>query len=252
MVLLYTNLYRLILKFFFYKSEFFVKIIAFKRSYNLNLAIFDLDNTLLADDSDFLWGQFLVKKDQVDGDYYSSQNQYFYDEYKAGSLNIEEFLRFSLKPLSQLDKQFLGELHQEFMSSEIIPLITPEAKQLIKYHREQGDYLLIITATNLFVTEPIAKHLGMDDIIATIPEQVNGKYTGKVSGIPSFQHGKIKRLEQWLETHNELSLKDSCFYSDSINDLPLLEKVTYPIAVDPDDKLKQQALNRNWKIISLR
>ncbi|MFK5892190.1 MAG: HAD family hydrolase [Pseudomonadota bacterium] len=222
----------------------------------MNLAIFDLDNTLLADDSDFLWGQFLVKRNWVDANYYESKNQFFYDQYKAGSLDINEFLQFSLKPLSEHNSKQLDELHKQFMSSEIIPLISNKAKQLIKQHRDSGDYLLIITATNLFVTEPIANYLGMDDIIATIPEKLNGQYTGKVSGIPSFQEGKVKRLQQWLSAHPELSLnhpsRQSFFYSDSINDLPLLEKVTHPIAVDPDDKLKQQAITNNWKIISLR
>jgi len=218
----------------------------------LNLAIFDLDNTLLADDSDFLWGQFLVKKNQVDAQYYTSKNKYFYDEYKAGSLDIDEFLRFSLKPLSQLDSIYLHELHQEFMAKEIIPIITDKAKQLISQHKDNGDYLLIITATNLFVTEPISNYLEMDDIIATIPEKVDGKYTGNVSGIPSFQQGKVTRLQHWLERHPELSLNGSFFYSDSINDLPLLEKVSNPVAVDPDDKLKQQAIDSDWKIISLR
>ncbi|MFK5986492.1 MAG: HAD family hydrolase [Pseudomonadota bacterium] len=218
----------------------------------MNLAIFDLDNTLLADDSDFLWGQFLVKKNLVDGEYYALKNHFFYDEYKKGKLNINEFLQFSLKPLAELGFTQLQSLHKEFMHTEIIPIITDQAKQKVKQHKEQGDYLLIISATNLFVTEPIAKYLGMDDIIATTPEKINGEYTGKVAGIPSFQEGKIIRLQQWLEAHPELSLIDSYFYSDSINDLPLLEQVTYPIVVDPDDKLKQQAESRNWEIISLR
>ncbi len=218
----------------------------------MNLAIFDLDNTLLAEDSDFLWGQFLVKNNWVDCEYYAAKNQYFYDQYKAGSLDINEFLDFSLKPLSEHNSRQLDELHQQFMFSEIIPRITNKARHLIKQHRDKGDYLLIITATNLFVTEPIAKYLGMDDIIATIAEKVNGEYTGNVSGIPSFQEGKVIRLQQWLDSHPELSLNNSYFYSDSINDLALLQKVTHPIAVNPDDKLKQQALQKNWQIISLR
>jgi HAD superfamily hydrolase (TIGR01490 family) len=218
----------------------------------LNLAIFDLDNTLLSDDSDFLWGQFLVKKDLVDADYYSAKNQYFYDQYKAGNLDIDEFLSFSLKPLSDLKASQLEVLHQEFMKTEIIPIITDQAKALVGSHRKNGDYLLIITATNLFVTQPIAKYLDMDDIIATIPQKQDGEYTGKVSGLPSFQEGKITRLEQWLEKHPQLSLENSYFYSDSINDFPLLEKVTFPIAVDPDDKLKQIADDKGWEIISLR
>lgn len=217
----------------------------------MNLAIFDLDNTLLNGDSDFLWGQFLVKKKLVDEQYYSSKNQYFYDQYKAGSLDINEFLSFSLKPLAELKMKQLTRLHQEFMKTEIIPIITDKAKLLIKKHRENGDYLLIITATNLFVTQPISEYLSMDDIIATIPQIQDGEYTGQVYAEPSFQQGKITRLEKWLAENPGLSLQNSYFYSDSINDLPLLEKVTFPIAVDPDERLQQVAKTNDWEIISL-
>ncbi len=222
------------------------------RRNNLNLAIFDLDNTLLANDSDFLWGQFLVKKDLVDAQYYATKNQYFYDEYHAGTLNITEFLQFSLKPLADIGYEKLQILHQQFMSTEILPIISSKAKKLVKKHKDNGDFCLIITATNLFVTKPIANYFTMDDIIATIPEFIKGQYTGNVAGIPSFQEGKVSRLNEWLIKHPNLSLKGSYFYSDSINDLPLLEKVTHPIAVDPDSKLKQKADKNNWKIISLR
>ena len=218
----------------------------------MSLAIFDLDNTLLSNDSDFLWGQFLVQQNQVDASYYAEKNQFFYDEYKLGRLDIEEFLAFSLKPLADLDMQVLQQLHQQFMQKQIIPHITSKALQLIKFHKEQGDYLLIITATNLFVTEPIASYLGMDDIIATIPEKINDQYTGKVSGIPSFQHGKVQRLNEWLNKHPQLSIADSYFYSDSINDLPLLQLVPRPVEVNPDEKLRSYAQTNNWEIISLR
>ena len=217
----------------------------------VSLAIFDLDNTLLAGDSDYLWGQFLVEKKLVDPALYERENQRFYDEYKAGTLDIYEFLEFSLTPLSQYSMTQLTELHREFMEDKISSIWLAKAEALLEQHRKQNDFLLIITATNHFVTAPIAEKLDVDDIIATMPEQIGGKYTGKISGIPCFQEGKVKRLAQWL-SDKEHQLKGSYFYSDSYNDLPLLLKVTHPIAVDPDEKLQQYATNKQWKILSLR
>ncbi len=217
----------------------------------MNLAIFDLDNTLLAGDSDYLWGQFLVEKKLVDPVIYEQENQRFYDEYKAGTLDIYEFLEFSLAPLSQHSTAELSELHNEFMQKKIASIWLPKAEELLAKHRLNNDFLLIITATNHFVTAPIAKKLGVDDIIATMPEQKNGAYTGKVAGIPCFQDGKVERLSQWLQENN-YSLDNSHFYSDSVNDLPLLLKVTHPVAVDPDDKLKIHAAEHCWPVISLR
>ncbi len=217
----------------------------------VNLAIFDLDNTLLSGDSDYLWGQFLVEKKLVDPVIYERENQRFYDEYKAGTLDIYEFLEFSLAPLSQHSTADLSELHNEFMQKKIDSIWLPKAEELLAQHRLNNDFLLIITATNHFVTAPIAKKLGVDDIIATMPEQKNGAYTGKVAGTPCFQDGKVERLSQWLQENN-YSLDNSHFYSDSINDLPLLLKVTHPVAVDPDDKLKIHAAEHSWPVISLR
>jgi len=217
----------------------------------MNLAIFDLDNTLLNGDSDYLWGMFLVKKNLVDQAFYEERNQYFYDEYKAGRLNINEFLAFSLKPLADIEPARLVELHKEFMQTEIIPIITPQAKALVEKHRQAGDYLLIITATNLFVTEPIAQYFSMDHIIATEPEKINGKYTGNVKGIPSFQEGKVTRFETWLK-EQQFNIRESYFYSDSFNDIPLLNQVNYPIAVDPDERLLAHAKENQWEVISLR
>jgi len=217
----------------------------------VNLAIFDLDNTLLGGDSDYLWGQFLVEKKLVDPVIYEQENQRFYDEYKAGTLDIYEFLEFSLAPLSQHSTAELSELHNEFMQKKIDSIWLPKAEELLAKHRMNNDFLLIITATNHFVTAPIAKKLGVDDIIATMPEQKNGAYTGKVAGIPCFQDGKVERLSQWLQENN-YSLDNSHFYSDSVNDLPLLLKVTHPVAVDPDDKLKIHAAEHCWPVISLR
>ncbi|WP_415911659.1 HAD family hydrolase [Neptuniibacter sp. QD37_11] len=217
----------------------------------MSLAIFDLDNTLLAGDSDHAWGEFLCEKGIVDSDEYSRANDYFYEQYKNGGLDIFEFLAFALKPLTQMKRAELDKLHLEFMESKIIPIMLPKAAELLQNHREQGDYLLIITATNRFVTGPIADKLGVDDIIATDPEEVDGEYTGKVAGIPCFQDGKVTRLNEWLK-HNDFNLEGSYFYSDSHNDLPLLEKVTHPVAVNPDETLEDHANANLWPVLDLR
>ena len=217
----------------------------------MSLAIFDLDNTLLGDDSDFLWGQFLVAQGLVDGEFYSRENQRFYEDYKAGKLDIFEFLAFSLKPLSEHSREKLDTLHRQFMQEAITPVMLPAAHLLLEKHRAQGDTLLIITATNSFITGPIAAALGVENLIATEPEIVDGQYTGRVSGTPCFQHGKVERLEAWLTAHQE-NLAHSWFYSDSRNDLPLLELVEHPVAVDPDETLADHARGKGWPIISLR
>ena len=217
----------------------------------MNLAIFDLDNTLINGDSDYLWGQFLVEQGLVDGTFYEKENLRFYDEYRAGTLDIHEFLRFSLAPLAAnpLDKMLA--LRQKFISEKIEPLMLPAAAHLLKQHKDQGHTLLIITATNHFVTSPIAELLGVDDLIATDPEFIDGRYTGQVSGVPSFREGKVERLTHWLGLHRQ-DLENSWFYSDSHNDLPLLELVTQPVAVDADDTLRQHADMKAWPSITLR
>jgi HAD superfamily hydrolase (TIGR01490 family) len=217
----------------------------------LSLAIFDLDNTLLNGDSDHAWGEFLCEKGIVDADEYSRANDYFYEQYKNGGLDIFEFLSFALKPLAEIEPEELNRLHQQFMQEKIEPIILPKAEELLAKHKEQGDFLLIITATNHFVTGPIAKRLGVDEIIATDPEQIDGRYTGKVAGTPCFQDGKVTRLNSWLEKQGH-SLEESYFYSDSHNDLPLLERVTYPVAVNPDDILEEHANNNLWPVLDLR
>ena len=217
----------------------------------MTLAIFDLDNTLLDGDSDYLWGQFLAQQGRVDAASYEKENQRFYDEYVAGTLDIFEFLEFSLKPLSQIDMAELKQLHNKFMSECIKPIITQKSRDLIQHHTNQNDTLLIITATNLFITAPIAKELGIEHILATDPEIINKQYSGKVSGTPCFREGKVERLKVWL-TKTGMNLADSYFYSDSHNDLPLLEMVTTPVAVDPDDTLRSHAQMKGWQIISLK
>lgn len=215
------------------------------------LALFDLDNTLLADDSDFLWGCFLVENGLVDKATYDAANQRFYAEYKEGTLDIFEFLRFSLKPLTRFSMEELAKLHRDFMQKHILAVMTEQGLAQIQQHRENGDYTVIITATNSFVTGPIAKAFNVDALIATEPEIRDGRYTGEVDGTPCFQQGKITRLNHWLKNtaHN---LENSTFYSDSHNDLSLLEIVTTAIAVDPDQALKAIALERNWQIRSFR
>jgi HAD superfamily hydrolase (TIGR01490 family) len=217
----------------------------------MSLAIFDLDNTLIADDSDYLWGQFLVDNGHVDAQYYAKENARFYEQYKQGNLDILEFLQFSLKPLADNDTDKLYQWREQFIEQIISPILLPAAQQLINKHRDRGDTLLVITATNRFVTEPIVNGYGIQHLLASSPEFINGRYTGKVTGVPCFQHGKVTNLEHWLLQTGE-TLEDSWFYSDSHNDLPLLNLVTHPIAVNPDEKLADIAKQRNWAIISLR
>ena len=215
------------------------------------LALFDQDNTLLAGDSDYLWGMFLAEKGIVDRHSYEQENQRYYDEYKAGTLDIYQFLAFSLKPLADNDLGLLNTLHQQFMSDILRPLMSKPAFDLIAKHRAAGDTLMVITATNSFVTAPIVKAFGIDNLLATEPEINSHGYTGRVAGVPCFQQGKVTRLESWLAQH-KLDLKGSWFYSDSHNDLPLLWEVDHPVAVDPDTQLAQVAKENNWPVISLR
>ncbi len=217
----------------------------------MSLAIFDLDNTLLNGDSDHAWGEFLCEKGVVDAEEYRCANDHFFHLYQQGTLDIHEFLEFALRPLTQHSTEQLTALHQEFMQKCIEPMMLDKAAALLKQHKDSGDFLLIITATNSFVTHPIGNRLGVDAILATDPEQIDGQYTGKVAGTPCFQEGKVTRLNAWLKETGH-SLANSYFYSDSRNDLPLLELVTHPVAVDADDTLRQIAQQRGWPSISLR
>ena len=217
----------------------------------MNLALFDLDNTLLAGDSDFEWAQFLIDKGVLDGEVYEARNEHFYTQYKAGTLNILEFLDFQLKPLARTPRRVLDTWHQEFMTTYVLPMITPEARELVERHR--ADLCAIVTATNSFVTRPIADAFGIEHLIATEPEHRNGEFTGAVSGQPSFREGKVTRLEAWLAGRGETlaSFDRSWFYSDSLNDLPLMRIVTDPVAVDPDPTLDAHAKQAGWPVISL-
>ena len=215
------------------------------------LVLFDLDNTLLTGDSDFEWAQFLIEQGVVDREVYEARNQAFYDQYKAGTLDIFEFLNFQLKPLSRHPRTVLDEWYRQFMSGRILPMIRASARALVAKHR--NDVRVVITATNSFVTAPIAREFGVEHLIATEPEARNGEFTGNVSGIPCFREGKVSRLQGWLAGRGQTmaSFDASWFYSDSLNDLPLLERVTHPVAVDPDDRLRAHAVARGWPIISL-
>ncbi|WP_028629541.1 histidinol-phosphatase [Metapseudomonas resinovorans] len=217
----------------------------------MRLALFDLDNTLLAGDSDHAWGDYLCERGILDGIAYKARNDEFYQDYLAGRLNIQDYLNFSLEILGRTEMAQLDQWHREFMRDCIEPIILPKAEALLAEHRAAGDKLLIITATNRFVTAPIAQRLGVETLLATECEMAEGRYTGRTTDVPCFREGKVTRLARWL-TENRLNLDDSCFYSDSLNDLPLLEQVTYPVAVDPDQKLRAEAERRGWPVMSLR
>lgn len=222
-----------------------------RNSLIMALALFDLDNTLLGGDSDYLWGQFLVEIGAVERDSHEQANQRFYEDYKQGVLDIDAFLAFQLAPLAQHPRAVLEQWHRQFMADKIEAIMLDKAKALIKKHRDAGDTLLIITATNRFVTGPIAKAFGIDTLIATEPEELEGEFTGHYCGTPCFREGKVTRLKQWL-SENEHSLDNSYFYSDSHNDLPLLEMVEHPVAVDADEILSNHATRYDWPLISLR
>lgn len=213
------------------------------------LAIFDLDNTLLAGDSDFLWGVHLCEIGVVDRAYYESENARFYRDYLAGELDIQAFLTFALEPLAAHDIDQLQQWREQFLSAKIEPIISAAGRARIEGHRRANDTLLIITATNSFVTAPIAERLEVPHLIATEPEQRDGRFTGRVAGTPSFRDGKVERLMQWLAGRGE-DLAGSWFYSDSHNDLPLLERVTHPVAVNPDAKLGEIARHRGWPMLN--
>ena len=219
-----------------------------------HLALFDLDNTLLAGDSDYNWSLFLINKGLLDAKTHHDRNEQFYQDYKNGFLDILAFLKFQLQPLSQHPKTFLDELHIQYMQTVIRPMMTEKAQALVNQHKANGDLCMVITATNSFVTRPIATAFGIEYLIGTDPEMVNGQFTGNVSGEPSFQHGKVTRLHAWLAERGQ-TLADfavSYFYSDSHNDLPLMKLVTNPVAVDADPQLTEYAKNHDWPLMSLR
>lgn len=234
------------------------------------LAIFDLDNTLIAGDSDHLWGDFLVQHNIVDGDHYQSTNDQFYQDYLNGTLDIRAYQRFALKVLTEHPIEQLFQWREQFIQDVIMPIMLPQANALLAKHRARGDFLLIITATNDFVAAPIAKLLGVDHLLATIAARTDAQaensgdwsdlhsnamlnlhYSGDISGVPCYREGKVTRLYEWLESSGH-TLENSYFYSDSHNDLPLLKIVHHAVAVDPDAELQREALAQGWPVLSLR
>ena len=220
----------------------------------MKLALFDLDNTLLAGDSDFEWAQFLISRGVLDREVHEARNLEFYEHYKAGTLDIHAFLDFQLKPLGRHPRAQLDAWHREYMAERIRPMITDKARALVRKHQEEADLVAIITATNRFVTAPIAREFGIENLIATEVEEIDGHFSGRGTGIPCFKEHKITRLEMWLAERRLLweDISESWFYSDSLNDLPLLARVSHPVAVDPDDTLRVRASAAGWPIISLR
>lgn len=220
----------------------------------MDLALFDLDNTLLAGDSDFEWAQYLISRGVLDREVYEARNQDFYDQYKAGTLDIHEFLDFQLKPLSRHPRAELDAWHADFMASRILPIVTAKGRELVRRHQDDGALAAIVTATNSFVTAPIARELGVAHLVATEPEKTDGGFTGRVHGTPCFREGKIARVDAWLDGlgYGWKDFGRSWFYSDSLNDLFLLERVTDPVAVDPDPTLEAHAREKGWPVISLR
>lgn len=214
------------------------------------LAIFDLDETLIAGDSDHAWGEFMIDKGLVTADH-RARNDAFYEQYKRGELDANAYYRFACAALAPHSMALLEETRRDFVEQLITPLMLDKAAHLIEKHRKAGDTLLVITATLEFVTAPIVERLGIADLIAPVPERINDRYTGELVGVPSFGVGKVTRLMAWL-AETQFGLKGSHFYSDSANDLPLLELVDHPVAVDPDPRLRDIAERRQWPIISLR
>jgi HAD superfamily hydrolase (TIGR01490 family) len=219
----------------------------------MDLVLFDLDNTLIAGDSDFEWAQFLIGKGILDRALYEARNIEFYEQYKAGTLDIDVFLDFQLQPLSRYPRALLDDWQREFMARHIVPLVGAKARALVREHLDRGALCAIVTATNSFVTGPIVREFGLAHLIATIPAQENGQFTGRPRGTPSFREGKILRVEAWLEALGLWwsSFERSWFYSDSQNDLPLLSRVSQPVVVDPDPTLRAHAEAAGWPIVSL-
>jgi HAD superfamily hydrolase (TIGR01490 family) len=220
----------------------------------LDLVLFDLDNTLLNGDSDYEWARFLIEQGVLDGPVYEAQNNAFFDMYKQGTLDIHAFLAFQLKPLSEYSRAQLDSWHRQFMQTRILPIMGQPARSLVRRHLDEGSLCAIVTATNAFITGPIARSFGIPHLVATELEEIDGKFTGRPHGTPCFREGKLERVDQWLASlgHAWRDFPATTFYSDSLNDIPLLERVSRPVAVDPDERLRTLAGERGWPVISLR
>ena len=215
------------------------------------LVVFDLDETLISTDSDHIWGEYVADHNLVDESSFREENQRFYDNYKRGELDIDAYMRFSCRVLAEHEPALLIEHRKQFIEQRIQPNLLPKALELVDSHRQKGDTLIVVTATIKFITEPIVELLGIENLIAPVPEQIDGRYTGEVVGIPSFAAGKVTRLNDWVKQRNQ-SLEGSYCYTDSISDLPLLKLVENPVAVDPDPGLLKIAQSQRWPVISLR
>ena len=221
----------------------------------MDLVLFDLDHTLLDGDSDHLWTSYLIERGILDSATQTARNERFYQQYREGTLDIHEFLRFQLAPLTAHPRAELDAWHADYMTRHIVPRIGARARGCVNEHLERGALVALVTATNSFVTAPIAREFGIQHLIACVAAQhANGEYTGSVRGTPSFQEGKINRVEEWLEgmALHLGSFEKTWFYSDSHNDLPLLERVSHPIAATPDETLARIANERGWPVVSLR
>lgn len=220
----------------------------------MDLVLFDLDNTLLNGDSDYEWARFLIEQGVLDGPVYEAQNNAFFEMYKQGTLDIHAFLAFQLKPLSEYSRAQLDSWHRQFMQTRILPMMGQPARSLVRLHLDEGSLCAIVTATNAFITGPIARSFGIPHLVATELEEIDGKFTGRPHGTPCFREGKLERVDQWLASlgHAWQDFPATTFYSDSLNDIPLLERVSRPVAVDPDERLRTLAGQRGWPVISLR
>lgn len=224
-----------------------------------NLALFDLDHTLLPLDSDHEWGRFLVRIGAVDAEDYTRRNDQFYADYRAGTLDILAYLRFVLAPLAAQSRQTLADWHQRFMEEVIQPVMTPQAQALVQQHQQAGDLCCVVTATNSFITRPIVQQFGVPHLIAPEPalraddDGIGSPYTGELDGIPSYREGKVLRTEAWLQSQGKTwhSFPKTFFYTDSVNDIPLMEKVSHPVATNPDDRLRALAEQRGWRVLEL-
>jgi HAD superfamily hydrolase (TIGR01490 family) len=217
----------------------------------VKLTIFDLDNTILNGDSDYSWIEFLIKNNYVDAKSYEEKNKYFFDQYHQGTLDIAEYAGFSIGSFIEIGKEKLPEILDKFLLTVIEPMINIYALRLIHKHYENDDQLLLASATNKVLVDLIAKRLEFPNVIATIPEQINGTFTGKILEPSALGEGKLLRVKEWMDNNGYKDFSGTTFYSDSINDLPLLESVEKPIAVNPDEKLREISINNSWEIVDL-
>ena len=218
----------------------------------MNIALFDLDNTLIKGDSDYQWGNYLVENNYVDPVSYSEKNENYFDQYRKGTLCAKEFAEFSYEPLTKFDYDTLISIRKQFFEEKIKPLILPKAVDLVRFHKEKKDILAIVTATNSFISKVSADYFEIKNLLASEPEFIINKFTGKLSGEPCFQEGKVKKVKEWMKLNNYNNYDDIYFYTDSHNDIQLLEYCTKPIAVDPDKILEDLSKKNNWQIMSLR